>query len=59
VDQIVKTVKESVPVDHDLPGYHWTIKKLRRWVKQVLGCDVSRRILGQILKEHRLSWKKC
>ena len=51
VAQIVTTVKESEPIEHDLPGYNWTMKKLRRWVKQVFGCEVSRRILSKILQE--------
>ena len=33
VKQIVATVKESSPIEHDLPGYNWTLKKLRRWIK--------------------------
>jgi len=53
------TVKKSDPLDHGLPGYNWTVKKLRRWVKQVFRCEVSRRVLSKILKKSRLSWKKC
>lgn len=52
-------MKESEPVDHDLPGYNWTLKKLRGWIKQVFGRDVSRRALTKLLKAQRLSWKKC
>jgi transposase len=55
----VRTVKESAPSEHGLPGYNWTTKKLRQWVKQVFACDVSRTLLRQILKDNRLSWKKC
>jgi transposase len=55
----VTTVKESEPVDYSLPGHNWTIKKLRRWVKQVFACEVSRRVLCKILKQNHLSWKKC
>lgn len=33
VAQLVVVVKESDPVAHDLPGWNWSIKKLRRWVK--------------------------
>jgi transposase len=58
VDELVRTVKESAPVDHGLPGYNWTIKKLRLRAQQVLGHDVSRSTLRQMLKENRLSWKK-
>lgn len=59
VAQIAATVKESEPIKHGLPGYNWSIKKLRYWVKQVFDCEVSRRTLCKVLKEHRLSWKKC
>lgn len=59
MDELVRTVKESAPVDHGLPGYNWTIKKLRLWAKEVLGHDVSRSTLRQMLKDNRLSWKKC
>jgi len=52
-------VKESEPYEHDLPGYNWTMKKLRQWVKQVFRCEVSRRTLCKILTENHLSWKKC
>lgn len=46
-------------MEQGLPGYNWTTKKLRRWVKQVFGYEVSRRVLSKILKQNRLSWKKC
>ncbi len=59
VKQIVQTVKGSEPIEHDLPGYNWSIKKVRRWVKQVFGCEVSRRVLSKMLQDNRLSWKKC
>lgn len=52
-------MKASEPVEHGLPGYNWSIKKLRRWVKQVFRCEVSRRTLNKLLKANRLSWKKC
>lgn len=56
---IVATVKTSQPVDHDLPGHGWTLKKLRRWVATQLGRMVSRNTLRTILKQAGLSWKKC
>lgn len=40
-------------------GHGWTVKKLRRWIKQVFKCEVSRKVLLQILKQGDLSWKKC
>lgn len=52
-------MKESEPIAHELPGYNWTIKKIRRWVKQVFRLDVGRRTLSELLKKHNLSWKKC
>jgi len=52
-------VSESEPHDHELPGYNWSLKKLRRWVKQVYQCEVSRTTLRTILKQADLSWKKC
>jgi transposase len=42
-----------------LPGYGWTLKKLRRWVEQKLDRRVSRTTLRTLLKQAGLSWKKC
>ena len=47
------------PSDHQLPGYGWTLKKLRRWVADKLGQSVSRTTLRSLLKQAGLSWKKC
>lgn len=58
-EQLVATVKESAPHEHDLPGHNWSIKKLRRWVKAVFGCEISRSTLYKVLKQNNLSWKKC
>jgi hypothetical protein len=52
-------VRSSEPVEHGLPGYGWTLNKVRRWVKQVFQCEVSRNVLRRILKQGRLSWKQC
>lgn len=52
-------MKESAPIEHGLPGYNWTLKKLRRWIKQVFACEVGRRTLSKLLHTHDLSWKKC
>lgn len=57
--QIGTTVKESEPIDHSLPGHNWTVKKLRCWIRQAFGQEVSRRTVSKILKRNRLSWKKC
>jgi transposase len=42
-----------------LPGYGWTLKKLRRWVQEQLKRQVSRTTLRTLLKQAGLSWKKC
>jgi transposase len=52
-------VKESEPVEHDLPGHNWSVKKLRCWIRQVFGREVSRCTVSNLLHEHHLSWKKC
>ena len=52
-------MSESEPNDHELPGYNWSLKKLRLWVKQVYQCEVSRNTLRTILQQENLSWKKC
>ena len=57
--QIGTTVKESEPIDHGLPGHNWTVKKLRCWIRQVFGQEVSRRTVSKLLKQNGLSWKKC
>ena len=49
----------SKPVDHELPGRGWTLKKLREWVARKLGRRVSRNTLRTILNSAGLSWKKC
>ncbi len=50
---------QTEPVDHDLPGHGWTLKKVRGWLKRVMGCEISRSALGTLLKQKGLSWKKC
>ena len=44
---------------HGLAGYGWTLHKVRRWVKQVFQCEVSRSLLRRLLKQGNLSWKQC
>ena len=56
---MIRTVCESFPVNHELPGHGWTVKKLRQWVAEKLGKPVSRTTLRTILKQAGLSWKKC
>ena len=57
--RIVEVVKQDKPLDHQLPGYGWTVKKLQRWVEEKLGRRVSRTTLRRLLKQADLSWKKC
>ena len=59
VKQLVNVICETEPVEHGLPGHGWTLKKLRRWLKQVMGCDLARSTLHRILQAARLRWKKC
>ena len=35
------------------------MKKLRRWLEQVIGYACSRTTLHRVLRAQRLSWKKC
>lgn len=53
------TVKTTEPSGHGLPGHGWTLRKVRRWVKQVFGCTVSRSTLRTLLQQQGLSWKQC
>lgn len=56
---IAETVRHSEPMEYGLPGYGWTLKKLRRWVELVFEQSVSRNLLRQILQDEHLSWKQC
>lgn len=56
---IVQTVLTSQPVDHQLPGHGWNLKKLCRWVADKLQRKVSRNTLRTILRAAGLSWKQC
>ena len=53
----MNVICETEPVEHGLPGHGWTLKKLRRWLKQVMGCDLARSTLHRILQAARLRWK--
>ena len=50
---------DTNPIDHGLPGHVWTLKKLRRWLEQVIVTACSRTTLHRVLRSQRLSWKKC
>ena len=52
-------MQATEPIEHELPGYNGSLKKLRRWVEQVYQCEVSRNTLRTVLKQADLSWKKC
>ena len=52
-------MKQDQPYEHQLPGYGWSLKKLRRWVEAKLGHRVSRTSLRTLLTQAGLSWKKC
>jgi transposase len=52
-------VQDTAPVDHDLTGQGWTLKKLQAWVAQCLERRVSRSMLRALLTRAGLSWKKC
>jgi transposase len=56
---IVQTVAESEPLAHGLPGHNWTLKKIRRWVKQIFACEIGRTALRLLLRRNGLRWKKC
>ena len=51
-------VKNARPHDYQLPGYGWTLKKLRAWVAAKLKQQVSRTTLRTLLTQAGLSWKK-
>ena len=52
-------MEKSTPVEHNLPGFGWTVKKVKRWVEERFQLRVSRSLLRRILRRGRLSWKKC
>jgi len=56
--RIIETVRQDRPLDYQLPGYGWTLKKLRHWVGEKLQCSVSRTTLRTLLRDAGLSWKK-
>ena len=55
----MSVVGETEPVEHGLPGHGWTLKKPRRWLKQVMGCVLARSTLHRIVQAVQLRWKKC
>jgi hypothetical protein len=52
-------IRETRPLDHQLPGRGWTLKKVGRWISQKLGLTVSKGLLHKLLHQLHLSWKKC
>ena len=59
VKQLVNVICETEPVEHGLPGHGWTLKKLRRWLKQVMGCDLARSTLHRIRKQRGCAGKSA
>lgn len=55
----MSVICETEPVAHGLPGHTWTLKKLQRWLKQVMYCVLSRSTLHRILRAAQLRWKRC
>lgn len=55
-------MRETAPIDHGLPGYGWTTKKVgclcRQWYGSSIG-TIGRTTLYRYLHQVRLSWKKC
>jgi transposase len=41
-----------------LPGHLWTLKKLKRWVRNTFGLVAGRNSIRRVLKQAQLSWKK-
>lgn len=53
------TVCEHEPVEYQLPGYGWTLKKLALWIEDYFQRRISRSSLRRLVKATGLSWKKC
>ena len=46
-------------MEHELPGYGWTVPKIIELVKQMFERRASRTKMRTLLKRHGLSWKTC
>jgi len=57
-ERIVEAVEKTTPDDHGLPGHLWTLKKLKRWVRNSFGLVAGRNSIRRVLKQAQLSWKK-
>ena len=55
---LCRMVEQSSPRDHGLTGHGWTLKKLKCWVSEQLGREVSRSLLHRLLQAAGFSWKK-
>ena len=51
-------MRRTEPVEHELPGYGWTLAKLAAYVERIMGHRPSRNMLRALLKKHDMSWKK-
>jgi transposase len=58
IHQIVEQVEKTDPSKEGLFGHNWTVKKLKQWVSNVYGRDVSRNTLRRVLRQAGLTWKK-
>ncbi len=57
--EIVEVVKTTQPVEVELPGHRWSLKKVVKLVEKRTGLKISRSTAGSMLKRAGLSWKKC
>src|SRR5262249_24895704 len=57
-ERFVEVVENSEPIQHGLPGHLWTVKKLRRYLKEAFGLSASRNTIRAALKRARTSFKK-
>lgn len=58
VAEFVRTVEQTEPIQHGLPGHLWTVKKLRQYLLKTFGLRASRNTIRAALKKSRLSYKK-
>jgi transposase len=59
VKKVVEVVETTTPADHGLPGYGWTLKKLREWVSRQMNRVLSKSTFHAMLRAAGMSWKKC
>lgn len=52
-------LQTQTPVDVDLPGRRWTLKKLVTWIQNNCQQVVSKNTVRTLLHQSGFSWKKC